>query len=377
MSLLIIFKAISVRVIYFIYCFIGIWRVVETYGNSNYWWMLALLLGILFETLLTFYRRGGREWKWFSPAIFFYMAATLPCIWLLELHLMGLRHKELDAIANKTRVDKTHSLLGLTIEIDFDEFGWALALEQTMFCILILSRWVLPRGEISRNQLSQLLLVHVGMAADIMELFEVFEEEKIVEYPNLIYPTLSLWSWSLLQYCFVITNTNARKDRFGGTEEDENEAVDGKVARCTCHISDWNADVVGIFTTILMQDLPFFIFRVFLLGGVGILSHMMVFFTCKNALVIMLQLYRLVSIYLEKNHSDEPEEISNVPTVSDPEQGRSDKNHVGPKPQNLEINTNNNAVLPSAIPSPALENENLRHSKNAFQDFEDYGALND
>lgn len=64
-------------------------------------------------------------------------------------------------------------------QVSLDEFGWALALEQALFCSLILSRWVLPRGEVSRNQLSQLLLVQIGMAADIMELFEVFEESKV------------------------------------------------------------------------------------------------------------------------------------------------------------------------------------------------------
>ena len=70
-------------------------------------------------------------------------------------------------------------MLQLQFEVQLDEFGWALALEQVLFCSLILSRWVLPRGEVSRNQLSQLLLVQIGMAADIMELFEVFEERQV------------------------------------------------------------------------------------------------------------------------------------------------------------------------------------------------------
>lgn len=60
----VIVKAAAVRLIFFVYSFIATWRVVETYGNSGYWWMLFLLLGILAEAFVTFYGRGGEEWKW-------------------------------------------------------------------------------------------------------------------------------------------------------------------------------------------------------------------------------------------------------------------------------------------------------------------------
>lgn len=44
---------------------------------------------------------------------------------------------------------------------------------------IIVGRWLLPRGEITRDQLSALLLGYVGTAADILELFEVFEEDAV------------------------------------------------------------------------------------------------------------------------------------------------------------------------------------------------------
>ena len=43
-----------------------------------------------------------------------------------------------------------------------------------LLLILIIGRWLLPKGEITREQLSQLLLVYIGRAADIIELFEAF-----------------------------------------------------------------------------------------------------------------------------------------------------------------------------------------------------------
>ena len=42
-------------------------------------------------------------------------------------------------------------------------------IEQLLLFVLILGRWMLPKGDISRDELSQLLLVYIGMAADIIE----------------------------------------------------------------------------------------------------------------------------------------------------------------------------------------------------------------
>ena len=40
-------------------------------------------------------------------------------------------------------------------------------------------RWLLPKGFMSRDQFSQLMLVYTGMAADIAEIFEAFRESKV------------------------------------------------------------------------------------------------------------------------------------------------------------------------------------------------------
>ena len=47
---------------------------------------------------------------------------------------------------------------------------WILALHQMMLILLIVGKWLLPSGVgVTRDQLSQLLLVFVGIAADILE----------------------------------------------------------------------------------------------------------------------------------------------------------------------------------------------------------------
>ena len=47
---------------------------------------------------------------------------------------------------------------------------WILALHQILLILLIIGKWLLPAaGELTRDQLSQLLLIFVGTAADILE----------------------------------------------------------------------------------------------------------------------------------------------------------------------------------------------------------------
>ena len=74
----------------------------------------------------------------------------------------------------------------------------------TWFCLL---------GDLTRDQLSQLLLVYIGTAADIIEFFDSFKDEKIAQEPILVLLTLAIWSWSLLQFTVVLTATKSRKAR--------------------------------------------------------------------------------------------------------------------------------------------------------------------
>ena len=54
-----------------------------------------------------------------------------------------------------------------------------LILEQVLLLILIIGRWMLPKGKLTHNQLSQLLLVYIGTAADIVEFFDALKEKEV------------------------------------------------------------------------------------------------------------------------------------------------------------------------------------------------------
>ena len=52
--------------------------------------------------------------------------------------------------------------------------------------------------------------------------------------------------------------------------------------------------------TVVMQDGPFLTMRLYLLAVEDAVNHMMIFFTCKNMLILLLQMYRLLVVCLER-----------------------------------------------------------------------------
>lgn len=88
----------------------------------------------------------------------------------MELDKVERRHKIQEetfnlaaAAADLKNLDK---LLGVNIklpEINVDAETWVTLIEQFLMLVLIIGRWLLPKGDLTRDQLSQLLLVYIGM----------------------------------------------------------------------------------------------------------------------------------------------------------------------------------------------------------------------
>ena len=65
------------------------------------------------------------------------------------------------------------------IQIDLTSEQIVRMLEQLLLLLLILGRWILPKGELTHDQLSELLLVYIATAADIVEFFDAFKEDAV------------------------------------------------------------------------------------------------------------------------------------------------------------------------------------------------------
>jgi len=64
------------------------------------------------------------------------------------------------------------------------------------------------------------------------------------------------------------------------------------------------ADVIGIIMSIFMQDGPFLVLRMLLIFKYSVFSYTNMFFTCKNTLVCMLLMYRLIVIQVRSTHAN-------------------------------------------------------------------------
>ncbi|XP_052071132.1 transmembrane protein 26-like [Mytilus californianus] len=216
----------------------------------------------------------------------------------------------------------------VTLPLKLDADTWASVLEQLMLFMFVIARWVLPRGKLTRDQLSQLLFVYIGSASDVMELFVIFEEPEIRSDVTFSYVTLGVWSLSLLQFCLILTATR----NIGSRAIAKHTAVDGdipedevgqeKVGYSACCDKVFQLEIWTLFICLILQDGPFLGVRLYAIFVKGVLSYGIIFFTAKNILILFLLCYRVIVLCYSKFTKDLDNQNRN--------NGFSRKNIVGP-----------------------------------------------
>ncbi|XP_064550100.1 transmembrane protein 26 [Drosophila montana] len=317
-------KAILTRIIFSAHSLLAIWQVTTFKKDIIYWTLCGPLLLLLLEGIFTIMIKKTQEWRWFCPSVFLYLSSIVPAIWLLELDKIERRLQLMNASlvnANASNAINDSSLAGTTTTTTstshttstnssaiapvadlLDDAGitlpvispdtWTTLIEQFLMLILIVGRWLLPKGDLTRDQLSQLLLVYIGTAADIIEFFDSYKDDSIARIGFLVFLTLGIWSWSLMQFTIVLSATRGRRPRGSGSHHKEDQT--DCCQNCCCGIDVW-----GIVLNVILQDAPFLTFRLLIIFQYKIINYMNVFFTCKNSLVIILQLYRLYVVNAE------------------------------------------------------------------------------
>ncbi|KAK4879515.1 hypothetical protein RN001_007661 [Aquatica leii] len=296
-------KAVITRLVFSAHSLLAIWQVTIFKKNVFYWYLCSPILLLFFEGIFTLTIKENQEWKWFCPSVFLYLASIVPSIWLLELDKVDRRIRSLEETLNLTsnaavNFKELSTLIGGQIkfpEINLTTETWITLIEQFLMLILIIGRWMLPKGDLTRDQLSQILLVYIGTAADIIEFFDSFKDDKVAAEQIL--------------FTVVLTATKSRKSRMSTTVTNKE-----KPNKC-CNIDIW-----GIALNIVLQDAPFLAFRLLIIIHYNIISYMNVFFTCKNTLVIILQLYRLHVVYSENKQQAKTKdfELTSISIISKP-----------------------------------------------------------
>ena len=102
---------------------------------------------------------------------------NIPGIGGVRKRNFGYQHS---SVNSNVRAGKIHMFFGLLFQVSdnltrITADDWEMIIEQVLMLILIIGRWMLPKGGLTRDQLSQLLLVYIGTAADIIEFFDSFK----------------------------------------------------------------------------------------------------------------------------------------------------------------------------------------------------------
>ncbi|KAL3876267.1 hypothetical protein ACJMK2_034134 [Sinanodonta woodiana] len=310
MNLFDVLRAVLVRLVLLVHSLLVIWLTTSITKRRVYWLLAAADIGIILEGFVTIFYKKAKEWKWFCPCFFFYMLGTVPSIWLLEIHRMDeyVRNKN-HYNPNTSEPENTTSygnkqvleaIQGITIPIELPIDIWVNVMEQLFLYLMIVGRWILPRGDTSRDQLSQLLFVFIGIASDIMELFTLFDEDPVKENLELRYAVLVIWTVSLVQFTLVLTSTNSpKKQRVASNLKVNSNSLD----QTFCLMKFFQTEIWSVCVSILLQDGPFLTIRVYTIATYKLLNYSIVFFTAKNALLVAILMYRMTVICRDREES--------------------------------------------------------------------------
>ncbi|KAJ8365643.1 hypothetical protein SKAU_G00144740 [Synaphobranchus kaupii] len=249
--------------------------------------------------------RKGKDYKWFSAPILLFLMSIVPSMWILELdhqHQLNKSNpcKKLDSMdnwksiintfRNNTKENEAFKLLFSVCDDD-----WILVLHEILLILLIVGKWLLPLGGgVTRDKLAQLLLIFVGTAADILE----FTNETLSDIQDrsleLVYLILAVWTWSMLQFPLQLSVMNSTPE---GCDEGQSSSL----------LKQHGAEIWNIMQSLFIQDGPFLVVRLMIMICFEVLHPMLIFFSIKNFLMIILNLYYLVIICQDYRSSALPD----------------------------------------------------------------------
>ena len=157
-----------------------------------------------------------------------------------------------------------------------------------MIIILVMARWIFRPASTTSEAISQLLIATIGAGADIVELLDVFETEKLCDLKpvTLFWMVIPIYNLSLLQFIIVLTAKKKRRI----DKETKQDLVNWF----------WYTEAWGLIFTSVMQDGPFFLLRCALMF-MGDVTQTRIFFAIKNFLMVALIINRVLVIRKDKD----------------------------------------------------------------------------
>jgi len=210
------------------------------------------LIFIVLEMILATLTGTMRQFKYFWPSGFLYIWAMIPIVFLVESAMVNMRVHCRNLGDNFVEEQKRKALLPnstlqpvivatyngqecpatgsqvaydnmIGITGDYTENALKTSCQLGMFVCIIVTRWFMPLGSMSREQLSTLLLTYIGNSADIIELFETFGQDKVAVDVSITFIVLSMYALACLQFALITVNYDSTGEKAADAEGDVEE----------------------------------------------------------------------------------------------------------------------------------------------------------
>lgn len=227
---------------------------------------------MIFETgIIVVIFQGKEPTRWFSTAFFIYVATIVPCYWFLELENI---RKALTGTGVRDYMITRDQLMGDIVSSI--KIIWSKVELQIFFALIIFIRWLIPKSNLTHHGLSELLFRYFAISCDMLDFLSILQDMTLIKNEYLVYWTLSTWSWSTIQFFIFVP-------RYEDTEKNE-----------------FFAYITSSFLSALFLDLPFLAVRIAAIFAFGSHNYNSYFFTSKNIVMILLQIFRIKATFSER-----------------------------------------------------------------------------
>ncbi|XP_062506469.1 uncharacterized protein LOC134183037 isoform X2 [Corticium candelabrum] len=285
-------------------CILTLHSVFLMWGSVLLWhnygvWSMILLVAALDVMLLARMCRPGKSVGRYHPMVI-YMGVAIIASWLI---LVGMyidppttesEEKFLNVTANLSDEELSRQLLvirtrdakeslatiqdsigniGISINVTLDIQFETIAYVGIQFItpVIIFTRWMMPRVDLTNKELSQLLMTGVAMSFDIVELQDNIQNEDLRSNKTLAYLILLFTSLSLLQLLQL------------------SEALAKRAVSSTRWEMFWT------IYSIVCQEIPFLVTRIYILSVSGF-AIVQLIFPLKNAYSIVFGFYHIFAV---------------------------------------------------------------------------------
>ena len=152
---------------------------------------------------------------------------------------------------------------------------------------VLVARWILPINlRVTRIVLSKMVIDYIANASDMAEFFSNLSQSEARISTQLLVAILVFFSLSSIQFSLTL----AAKRRKRNSDKKINSFLD----------LIFNTDIWSLFYVFIFQDFPFLFLRIIILFNYNLDEHYTIyFFTLKNFVLCLAELYRIVVIVVE------------------------------------------------------------------------------